>query len=75
MKEATGELSNSVVVIICVAILVAFFFLTVWPMLRGNFRAQTDCEKATCNRATFNPDTGMITCEYEERTFECKYKG
>ena len=46
MKNATGSLANLVVVCVCVAILVAFFYFTIWPIIKTNFVAQTSCEKA-----------------------------
>ena len=49
MKEATGELNTTVVVVISVAILSAFFFGVLWPILKGNFERQTGCKAAICN--------------------------
>lgn len=60
MKKATGELSGTIIVAISVAILIAFFFYTVWPMIDANFKSQTACEKAICES---RPDSdGMVNC-------------
>lgn len=73
MKNATGELANLLIVTVCVAILVAFFYFTIWPIIRLNFVSQTACEKAICN-AQPNAE-GMVTCRLGEDVFMCKYKG
>ena len=60
MKEATGELNLTVIVVMAVAILVAFFYYTIWPSLNNNFKANSSCSKAVCE----NPcKTGKNTCE------------
>ena len=73
MKEATSELSSAVIVVVSVAILVAFFYFTVWPMIDNNFKSQTSCEKALCSS---KPDKdGFVECKYKNQTIKCKYKG
>lgn len=73
MKEATNELTNAVVVTVCIAILVAFFYFTLWPIIKQNFVAQTACEKASCG---VHPNSeGMVSCELDGQVFMCKYKG
>ena len=49
MKEATSELNLTVIVVISVGILMAFFFTVIWPMLNGNFSRESNCKRATCN--------------------------
>ena len=49
MKEATGELNSTVIVVISVGILSAFFFTVLWPMIHNNFKKNVDCDKAICN--------------------------
>ena len=73
MKRATGELANLVVVCVCVAILVAFFYFTIWPMIKNNFVMQTSCEKAKCLTKP-NVD-GMVKCYLNGKEFLCRYKG
>ncbi len=77
MKEATGELNTTVVVVLAVGVLMAFFYYTLWPIIRENFNKQTQCAKAICDRC----ETGVcdfVTCHSREdpdREFECVYKG
>ena len=78
MKEATGELSSAVVVVVSVGILVAFFYYTVWPIIDNNYKSQTSCDKAVCSA---KPDAkGFVECTYKNRNnttqnIKCKYKG
>ncbi len=78
MKEATSDLSSGLVVAVCIAILVAFFYFTVWPIIKLNFVSQTACEKAKCSASP--DDSGMVDCVYKdkngvEQTIKCSYKG
>ena len=81
MKRAVGELSNAVIVVTAVAILIAFFYYTIWPMIEGNFHAQTSCDKAVCDIRKENGKVktvdGKVECRIpgEETTFWCNYKG
>ena len=36
MKEATGELNGTLIVVIAIAALSAFFFTVIWPLIRQN---------------------------------------
>ena len=73
MKSATGELSNLVVVTICVAILIAFFYFIIWPMIKNNYIMTTSCEKAKCSPEP--DDSGMVKCYLDGKEFMCTYKG
>ena len=73
MKNATSELANLLVVAASVAILVAFFYFTIWPRIDRNFKQQTACEKAVCE---VKPDAdGQVKCSLDGQIFKCKYKG
>lgn len=79
MKEATGELNLSVIVISSVAILAAFFYTVLWQMINHNQQSQVNCSKAICNKPTDEDLTPeYVTCHMpgdDDETFECKYKG
>ena len=49
MKEATSEVSILVIVAISVAILMAFFFGVIWPMIRNNYQRTANCKNAICD--------------------------
>lgn len=74
MKEATGDLGNTIVVAICVAILLAFFYFVIWPIINQNFVSQTACEKAVCEGKDDDGD-GMVNCVLDGQRFTCKFKG
>lgn len=84
MKEATGELNMSVVVISSIAILSAFFYTILWPMINENQKQQTNCSKAICTVKSPSNDVenGIIKkCYYMDNNVRhelnnvCKYKG
>lgn len=77
MKEATGELNSVVVVMLAIGVLIAFFYYTLWPMIKQNFNKNSQCSKAICEKCTTgNCDT--VTCHMKNdpsTLFECVYKG
>ena len=84
MKEATGELNMSVVVISSIAIRSAFFYTVLWPMINENQKQQTNCSKAICTVKNPSKDVenGIIRkCYYMDNNVRhelnnvCKYKG
>ena len=46
MKEATGELNMTVVTVVAIAAVGAFFYAFIWPSIKGNLMAQTHCASA-----------------------------
>lgn len=77
MKEATGELNNTVVVVISVSILLAFFYFTLWPIIKNNFNAKSKCEQAICGKCN-NTSCQTVECYLKDnpnQKFECVYKG
>ena len=48
MKEATGELNMTVVIVLAVAALAAFFYVIIWPLISNNFVSNSKCSEATC---------------------------
>lgn len=83
MKEATGELNATVVVVISIGILSAFFYYTVWPTLNDNFTAQSKCSKAwcenPCGEGSGKNSCGATTakCYYgnDRKVITCPWKG
>lgn len=49
MKEATGELAGSVIVVAAVAVLTVFFFTIVWPMIKSGMQDRATCANAICD--------------------------
>lgn len=60
MKEATGELNMTVVTVVAIAAIAAFFYAFVWPAIKGNINNSTKCASAICPC-----ETGTVcTCDY-----------
>ena len=77
MKEATGELSSSLLVFAAVALLSFFFFTVIWPGIKGNMVRKASCADAVCD-AGYN-NNGLAYCyapnDNGKKIFECPYKG
>lgn len=56
MKEATGELNMTVVTVVAIAAVAAFFYAFVWPAIKSSIQASTYCAMAVCT------DKEMTTC-------------
>jgi hypothetical protein len=83
MKEATGELNGTLVVVVSVTILATFFFSYLWPLIRNNFEQNSKCSDAVCGFNCSGDKTkesdGTIECCYtrgnNKTTIYCPYKG
>lgn len=76
MKEATGELSGTVVVVVLIAALAAFFFNVVWPFYKDSFKKDESCSNAVCD-VGYN-SSGLSFCHAPGKSkdiFECPYRG
>ncbi len=61
MKEATGELNMTVITVVAIAAVAAFFYAFVWPAIKNNINNSTKCAQATCPSSC----TAGSTCECE----------
>ena len=84
MKESTGELNLTIIVVIAVALLVAFFYYTIWPSLDNNFKANSNCSRAYCDNPCADGDNScpdvigqLVTCHIKDSdiTIQCPWKG
>ena len=75
MKEASGELNLTVVVVMAVAALMAFFYTLIWPIIKNNMTANTKCQAAVCEKCTNSDGCETVTCHYKGETFNCVWKG
>ena len=79
MKQATGELNITVVIVVAVAILSVFFFAILYPNIKNTFIATNKCSDAVCDKRTLSE--GLVTCKYykngrqEGTEFKCPWKG
>ncbi len=76
MKEATSELSSTLVVVVMVGALAAFFFTSVWPAISGSLKTSANCSKAVCYKNTLDIN-GNVKCRMPGSSEEitCPYKG
>ncbi len=65
MKEATGELNMTVITVVAIAAVGAFFYVFVWPAIQGSIEQNTRCAAAQACRPTQGSDDTM-TCSYDE---------
>ena len=49
MKEATGELNMTVVTVVAIAAVAAFFYAFVWAGIKASIEANTYCAMAQCD--------------------------
>jgi len=83
MKEATGELNATVVVVLAIGVLIAFFYYTLWPIIKTNFDKNSQCSKAICEPCRDLSGNASTDCNYVKcyvksnptEKFECVYKG
>ena len=80
MKEATGELNATLVVVITIGLLSTFFFTVIWPLLKNNLHANTSCSDAVCEKCENGVSCRDVQCSYtdkqgREHTIRCPYKG
>ena len=78
MKEATGELNLTVVIVATVGLLSVFFFSMVWPKIKENFAKSAKCSMAICEPCNTGHDCKQVKCYVKGKksiTFYCPYKG
>lgn len=77
MKQATGDLNATVVVLAAVAMLSAVFFMIIWPMIRRGLQEEANCSTAVCDIGYNN--NGMAYCynpqDPSREVFECPFRG
>ena len=61
MKEATGELNMTVVTVVAIAAVAAFFYAFVWPGIKDSISRNTNCANAICPAEC---KTATCTCKY-----------
>lgn len=79
MKEATGELNATLIVVIAIAALAALFFTIIWPMIKDSLKFDSNCANAFCEAGLRNNATGVECAWYDRNnnphSIVCPYKG
>lgn len=60
MKEATGELNMTVVTVVAIAAVMAFFYAFVWPTIRTSLQLNTAC--STAGGGQYSDGENNISC-------------
>lgn len=74
MKEATGELNMTVVTVVAIAAVAAFFYAFIWPSIKTNILNSTKCSSAincNCSGNTCNCDYQADPTSDEVETITC----
>jgi len=77
MEKASGELNLTVITIVAIAAIAAFFYAFVWPAIQRNITNSQDCAAAICN---CNPAAGQTMLCADCTTLEgtpisCRLRG
>lgn len=76
MKEATGELNMTVVTVVAIAALLAFFYLVIWPNLQAGMALSSACSAANGQDYTTETEGGAkITCSKASNSCTYDYNG
>lgn len=65
MKEATGELNMTVITIVAIAALVAFFYLIIWPALQSGMTLNSACNNSNAGQNAYTQtfdDGSSVNC-------------
>lgn len=72
MKEATGELNMTVVTVVAIAAIGAFFYLLIWPSIKTGMALTSACNAAGNSEYSMTTDDGSITCNNGSCTYTDK---
>lgn len=78
MKQASGELNTTIIVVLAVGVLMAFFYFTLWPIIKSNLNKTNNCSKAICEKCqSKDGKCSHVKCHLSgsNEVFECVYKG
>lgn len=89
MKEATGSLNMTLIVVVAIGAMASFFFGVFWPSIKNSFDRDTACNKANCEYGVNGnnvKDGYYISCSYSSSKSgekpvsydldgKCPYKG
>lgn len=75
MKEATGELNMTVVTVVAIAAVAAFFYAFVWPSIKNSISASTACSQGPNTVAGVAAQEGYINCGAADATgkYTCSF--
>lgn len=74
MKEATGELNMTVITVVAVAAVAAFFYAFIWPSIKSTIMAQTICANGQNYTTGVAGQAGYVNCGTPSNgQYQCQY--
>ncbi len=74
MKEATGELNMTVVTVVAIAAVAAFFYAFVWPGIRRSIASSQVCSNSPGSIVGVAGQEGYVSCsEMDDNKYTCQY--
>ncbi len=76
MKEATGELNMTVITVVAIAAVAAFFYAFVWPAIQTNLQGTTACNTGAGNTMGNSGDPDYVSCTAAnaQGKYSCTFK-
>ena len=71
MKEATGELNMTVITVVAIAAVAAFFYAFVWPNIQASLILTTACNSTD---SSGNYAGEGVKCSKADGAIQCTYK-
>lgn len=74
MKEATGELNMTVVTVVAIAAVAAFFYAFIWPSIKTTIQSQSVCANGQNYSVGKSGQEGYIKCgSAKSGKYTCTY--
>ena len=76
MKEATGELNMTVVTVVAIAAVAAFFYAFIWPGIKRTIQTQSICSNGPNYTSGTQGQADFISCGANNAangTYQCTY--
>ena len=74
MKEATGELNMTVITVVAIAAVAAFFYAFIWPSIQNSIAASTACAQGAGTTIGTQGTDGYVSCgKVTSGSYTCTY--
>lgn len=75
MKEATGELNMTVITVVAIAAVAAFFYAFIWPSIQNSIAASTACSQGAGTSVGTQGEDGYVSCgPVSGGSYTCTYQ-
>ena len=75
MKEATGEANMTVITVVAIAAVAAFFYAFIWPSIKKTILSQSVCSYGQNYTEGQSGEAGYVNCHEAQAngTYKCDY--